>query len=99
MYYLYNFQRKSKDENVRIISAEIPPYQKSVSVKDCLSEYSKEEVLTVKDNPVYVFNRILKQCYIEDIYFLEVNTKYISLSVLKTLEFSRVHDMSKTLTR
>ena len=28
--------------------------------------------------------------YIEDIYFFEVNTKYISLSVLKTSEFSRV---------
>ena len=26
---------------------------------------------------------------IEDIYFFEVNTKYISLSVLKTSEFSR----------
>ena len=26
--------------------------------------------------------------YIEDIYFFEVNTKYISLSVLKTSEFS-----------
>ena len=29
--------------------------------------------------------------YIEDIYFSEVNTKYISSSVLKTSEFSRVH--------
>ena len=29
--------------------------------------------------------------YIEDIYFFEVNTKYISSSVLKTSEFSRVH--------
>ena len=28
--------------------------------------------------------------YIEDIYFLEVNTKYISSSVLKTSEFSQV---------
>ena len=28
--------------------------------------------------------------YIEDIYFFEVNTKYISSSVLKTSEFSRV---------
>ena len=28
--------------------------------------------------------------YIEDIYFSEVNTKYISSSVLKTSEFSRV---------
>ena len=31
--------------------------------------------------------------YIEDIYFFEVNTKYISSSVLKTSEFSRVHSM------
>ena len=28
--------------------------------------------------------------YIEDIYFFEVNTKYISSSVYKTSEFSRV---------
>ena len=28
--------------------------------------------------------------YIEDIYFFEVKTKYISSSVLKTSEFSRV---------
>ena len=33
--------------------------------------------------------------YIEDIYFFEVNTKYISLSVLKTSEFSQVCSMSK----
>ena len=32
--------------------------------------------------------------YIEDIYFFEVNTKYIS-SVLKTSEFSRVHSTSE----
>ena len=31
--------------------------------------------------------------YIEDIYFFEVNTKYISSSMLKTSEFSRVHSM------
>ena len=30
---------------------------------------------------------------IEDIYFFEVNTKYISPSVLKTSEFSRVFDV------
>ena len=29
--------------------------------------------------------------YIEDIYFFEVNTKYISSSVLKKSEFSQVH--------
>ena len=33
--------------------------------------------------------------YIEDIYFFEVNTKYISLSVLKTSEFSRVCSKSE----
>ena len=33
--------------------------------------------------------------YIEDIYFFEVNTKYISLSVLKTSEFSRVCSTSE----
>ena len=33
--------------------------------------------------------------YIEDIYFFEVNTKYISSSVLKTSEFSRVHSTSE----
>ena len=32
--------------------------------------------------------------YIEDIYFFEVNTKYISSSVLKTSEFSRVRSTS-----
>ena len=33
--------------------------------------------------------------YIEDVYFFEVNTKYISSSVLKTSEFSRVHSTSE----
>ena len=33
--------------------------------------------------------------YIEDIYFFEVNTKYISSSVLKTSEFSQVCIMSE----
>ena len=33
--------------------------------------------------------------YIENIYFFEVNTKYISSSVLKTSEFSRVHSTSE----
>ena len=33
--------------------------------------------------------------YIEDIYFCEVNTKYISSSVLKTAEFLRVQSTSK----
>ena len=32
---------------------------------------------------------------IEDIYFFEVNTKYILASVVKTLEFSRVHSTSE----
>ena len=32
---------------------------------------------------------------IEDIYFFEVNTKYISLSVLKTSEFSRARSTSE----
>ena len=33
--------------------------------------------------------------YLKDIYFFEVNTKYISSSVLKTLEFSRVRSRSE----
>ena len=33
--------------------------------------------------------------YIEDIYFFWVNTKYISSSVLITLEFSRVRSTSE----
>ena len=33
--------------------------------------------------------------YIEDIYFFEVNTKYISSSVLKTSDFSRVRSTSE----
>ena len=33
--------------------------------------------------------------YIEDIYFFEVNTKYISSSVLKTSEFSQVRSTSE----
>ena len=33
--------------------------------------------------------------YIEDIYFFEVNTKYISSSVLKSSEFSRVRSTSE----
>ena len=33
-------------------------------------------------------NHLCKILYMEDIYFFEVNTKYISLSVLKTSEFS-----------
>ena len=32
---------------------------------------------------------------IEDIYFFEVNTKYISSSMLKTSEFSQVPSMSE----
>ena len=35
------------------------------------------------------------QKYIEDIYFFEVNTKYISSSVLKTSEFSWVRSRMK----
>ena len=33
--------------------------------------------------------------YIEDIYFFEVNTKYISLSEMKTSEISRVRSKSE----
>ena len=35
--------------------------------------------------------------YIEDIYFFEVNTKYISASELKTSKFSRVCSTSENL--
>ena len=38
---------------------------------------------------------ILSFCYIEDICFFEVNTKYISSSELKTSEFSRVRSTSE----
>ena len=33
--------------------------------------------------------------YVEDIYFFEVNTKYISSSVLKTSQFSRMRSTSE----
>ena len=39
--------------------------------------------------------QVLQLRYIEDICFFEVNTKYISSSELKTLEFSRVHSTSE----
>ena len=35
--------------------------------------------------------------YIEDIYFFEVNTKYISSSELKTSKFSRVRSTSENI--
>ena len=35
--------------------------------------------------------------YIKDIYFFEVNTKYISSSELKTSKFSRVRSTSENL--
>ena len=35
--------------------------------------------------------------YIEDIYFFEVNTKYIKSSEFKTLKFSRVRSTSENL--
>ena len=38
---------------------------------------------------------VLKTDCIEDIYFFEVNTKYISSSVLKTSEFSQVRSTSE----
>ena len=48
----------------------------------------------------YVFPNIqgfLKYEYIEDIYFFEVNTKYIPSSELKTSKFSRVRSTSENL--
>ena len=39
---------------------------------------------------IVVIYFIIKMNYTEDIYFFEVDTKYISLSVLKTSEFSLV---------
>ena len=35
-----------------------------------------------------IYTEVIAQDDIEDIYFFEVNTKYISSSVLKTSEFS-----------
>ena len=37
----------------------------------------------------------IRKRYIEDIYFFEVNTKYISSSVLKTSEFSLVRSTNE----
>ena len=42
-------------------------------------------------------NGFSKIRYIEDIYFFEVNTKYISSSELKTSKFSRVRSTSENL--
>ena len=39
----------------------------------------------------------MRQKNIEDIYFFEVNTKYISSSELKTSKFSRVRSTSENL--
>ena len=41
------------------------------------------------------YNHVIR--YIEDICFFEVNTKYISSSELKTLEFSRVRSTSENV--
>ena len=38
---------------------------------------------------------LLVNLYIEDIYFFDVNTKYISSRVLKTSDFSRVRSTSE----
>ena len=43
------------------------------------------------------FHMLFMQKYIEDIYFFEVNTKYISSSELKTSKFSRVRSTSENL--
>ena len=41
--------------------------------------------------------KITIHLYMEDIYFFEVNTKYISSSELKTSKFSRVRSTSENL--
>ena len=54
----------------------------------------------IMDNPILIASELdgnihQNTLYIKDIYFLEVNTKYISLSVLKTSEFSRGRSTSE----
>ena len=44
---------------------------------------------------IMFYNHVIR--YIEDICFFEVNTKYISSSELKTLEFSRVRSTSENV--
>ena len=46
---------------------------------------------------VEIISILLHWRYIEDIYFFEVNTKYISSSELKTSKFSRVCGTSENL--
>ena len=47
--------------------------------------------------PLYILSSVYSNnCkYIEDIYFFEVNTKYISSNVLKISTISRVHSTSE----
>ena len=55
----------------------------------------KKVAFTAHFFTVCASNGPLKSCYIEDSYFFEVNTKYISSSVLKTSEISRVRSTSE----
>ena len=55
-----------------------------------------EEFTILRFDIVYYNTRLYFRLYlIKDICFFEVNTKYISLSELKTSEFSRVRSMSE----
>ena len=59
----------------------------------CSSDSLNEFIHTLKVLPFVP----LTVKYIEDIYFFEVNTKYISSSELKTSKFSRVRSTSENL--
>ena len=55
----------------------------------------RELKLVSKIDMIMFYNHVIR--YIEDICFFEVNTKYISSSELKTLEFSRVRSTSENV--
>ena len=63
-----------------------------------MSDTDCDENTKLKQNDNWI-SRIFTMAdyYIEDIYFFEVNTKYISSSELKTTQFSRVHSTSENL--
>ena len=60
-----------------------------------MTNSSRELKLVSKIDMIMFYNHVIR--YIEDICFFEVNTKYISSSELKTLEFSRVRSTSENV--
>ena len=74
--------------------------QSLTTVKIALVKINKKQIKSVKSSSCCDYNltpvpRIYHGKYIEDIYFFEVNTKYISSSELKTSKFSRVRSTSE----